>query len=175
MTEIRSLKQLDAVLLQLLADCMNEVVVKAEKRLKEHVDTDVYAAGTAKGRTHYYDGSAEPTGEFKESITHSNTEISGDEVTAKVFHDKNKMRYDADTFLHGSSYFTPNDVREILPYLIDQGKTGPMFGPKWQDLTRPYMTNTREELNEGLLKQWMIEALSKRGIKVAGKWSIGAY
>jgi hypothetical protein len=71
-----------------------------------------------------------------------------------------------DHYLHGSYHYTPNDVREMLPYLIDQGKTGGLFGPKWENLTRPYMTNTRDELRAGLLKKWMIEALKKRGIKI---------
>jgi len=166
MTQINSFKQLEQVLLQKIADALNEVAQKAEKLLKEHVETDVYDVGTGIGREHYYDSSKKPTGQLRDSVVHSNPEVKGGEITAKVYHDKDLMEFEPDTYLHGSHYFSPEDVREMLPYFIDSGSTGSIFGPKWKGLMRPYFSNTKKEIEEGLLTKWWVEALNKRGIQV---------
>jgi hypothetical protein len=146
---------------------MNEVAQKANELLKEHVETDVYDVGTALGRNYYHDGKNKPTGQLRDSITNTNAKITGNAVEAEIYHDSSKMDYNADSYLHGSRYWTPNDVRDILPYLIDQGKTGGMFGSAWENLKRPYLTNTKKELSDGLLDKWMQEALKKRGINIS--------
>jgi len=167
---VKSFSQLETVLLQIICDCINEVAEKANKLLREHVDTDVYGAVT---RTYYYDGSASPTGQLRESITTKKAIIKGNQVEAEIYHDSDKMEYDPDTYLHGSRYYSPNDVRDMLPYFIDQGKTGSLFGPAWEAIKRPYITNTKTELSDGLLDRWMIEALKKRGIKTSVKVELG--
>ncbi len=173
MAKVNNFSQLESVLLQILTDCMNEVADRAIVKLREHIEIDVYKKGSDMGRNYYYDEKCEPTYDLHDSVVRNEAEVKGKEITSRVYHDKDKMGIDPDTFLHGSNYFSPNDVREMLPYIIDQGKSGSFFGDKWKNLTRPYMTNTRKELDEGLLVQWMTEALNKRGIKV-GRVNIGA-
>lgn len=166
MAKIDRLSQIDTVVMRIIADCMNEVAERAVKLLQKHVVKDVYTVGDRKDRAYYYKGDAKPTYQLHDSVVHSKAEIKGLEVESKVFHDKDKMEFDPGTYLHGSNYFSPNDVREMLPYIIDQGKSGGMFGDKWKNLMRPYMSNTRADLDDGLVADWMTEALNKRGIKV---------
>ena len=162
-----SLDQLESYLLKIIADCMNEVGEKVNELLREHVQTDVYDVGTQLGRNDYYDGSSEPTGQLRDSIVNSTPKIKGNEVTTKISHDSQLMEYDAGTFLHGSNYWSPNDVRNMLPYFINEGQTGGLFGAVWENLKRPYMTNTYDELvSQSLVKKWMSEALRHRGFTV---------
>ncbi len=170
---INSYSQLEAHLLKILADCLNEVSKKVEDLLKEHVQEDVYDVGSRipngdkQGRQYYYNGTKKPTGQLKESVTSTEVQIVGNEVTTKIHHDPNAMEYDAPTYLHGSSFYDPGDVREMLPYLINEGKTGDLFGEVWHKLRRPYMTNTYNELiSQDLVRKWMIIALKSRGLNV---------
>ena len=158
---------IEKYLLKVLADCMNEVGGKVDDLLKEHVQKDVYDVGTSLGRDYYHNGSSSPTGQLRDSVTHSKPTTSGNEVSTEVHHDSSQMDYNPDTYLHGSNYWSPNDVRDMLPYLIDSGNTGGLFGSVWEGLRRPYFTNTYNELvSKDLVKKWMMEALKKRGLNV---------
>lgn len=172
MVQINSLNQIESVMLQLIADALNEVAEEAAKLMQDNVEKEVYAVGTQKGREYYYAGSREPTGQLKESIIHTSPVANGNEVTATVEHDKDKMAFHADTFLHGSNYFSPNDVRELLPMFIDQGLTGGIFGPKWENLKRPYFSKTKQELEAGLFEKLMTAALQKRGVSVGVSYTM---
>lgn len=165
--QVSSWGQLENYLLQIIADCMNDVGEKVNKLLKEHVQTDVYDVGTQLNRNYYHDEDVEPTGQLRDSIVNSKPSVDGKKVQTEIYHDSNLMEYDAETYLHGSNYWSPNDVRDMLPYLINEGKTGGLFGSVWEKLKRPYMSNTYDELvSKDLVRKWMIEALKKRGLQV---------
>ena len=167
MPEFSSYSQIEPILLKILMDAISEVGDRANKLLREHVVSDVYNIGDSMGIESY-----KRTGDLESSVTTSNVKVYGNELEVQVFHDPDKMEYDPENFIHGSRYFEPNDVREMLPYLIDQGKTGGMFGNKWKDLMRPYMSNTIAELKDNTLEKWMVEALAKRGVSVSFTMSV---
>lgn len=156
------LSQLNNYLMPILRECLQEVADKVNDRLRYHVDGDVYI-----NRNNYYaNGTGEPTYDLRESITTDEIKQSGNEVFTKVYHDKEKMRLDVDSFIHGSKYWDKTDVRDILPQIINDGLSGDLFGEGWWQEERPYFTNTLKELeSQGLIKKWFREALNKRGIK----------
>jgi hypothetical protein len=158
------LSQLNNYLTKILRDCLQEVADKVNDKLRYHVDEEVYI-----NRNNYYaDGSGEPTYDLRESITTDEIKQSGNELSTKVFHDKDKMRFQPDDFIHGSRYWKDGvtDIREILPKIINDGLSGDLFGSGWWQEERPYFTNTINELqSQGLIKRWFKEALAKRGIK----------
>lgn len=156
--------QLEKYLVKILKECLQEVADKVNYRLRYHVDSDVYIE-----RNNYYaNGTGQPTYELRESITTDKITQSGNELSTKVFHDKEKMSLSPDDFIHGSRYWKDGvtDIREILPKIIDQGLSGGLFGEGFWTEERPYFTNTLKELeSQGLIKKWFKEALNKRGIK----------
>ena len=144
---------------------MNEVGSKVQELMKDHVQSDVYDVGTKLGRKYYHDGKNQPTGQLEASVIHTDPETKGNEVSVSIHNDASLMEFDSMTYLHGSTRWTPNDVREMLPYFINEGVTGSLFGPVWEKLKRPYISNTFDELVEkDLVAKWMKEALKKRGI-----------
>ncbi len=157
-------KALTDYLLKIIKECLKEVADKVNDKLRSHVDSDVYI-----NRNNYYaNGSGQPTYDLRESITTDEISQSGNEVSTKVFHDKNKMAFDPDNFIHGSRYWKSGttDIRDILPKIINDGLSGDLFGNGWWQDERPYFTNTLNELkSQGLIKKWFKEALNKRGIK----------
>jgi len=165
MATFKNLKGLESYLLTVLSECMNEVGEKVETLMKQHVDIDVYKKGEDLGRNYYYNHSKPPTptGQLRDSIIHSKAEISGKVVSTEVYNDPELMQNDPSTYLHGSNHWSTSDVRDMLPYLINEGKTGGLFGPVWENLKRPYISNTFEELvDKKLVKQWLKESLEKR-------------
>ena len=142
------------------------VADKANELLRQHVDSDVYQAGN---RTNYYAyGTTQPTFELRDSISNSDVQVSGDSAEIRVYHDKNKMRFEPDDFVHGSNYWRDgvSDVRDILPLIINNGLSGDLFGSGWWQEERPYFSNTIKEIqSQGLIKKWFQEGLAKQGIK----------
>ena len=165
--QITSWSQLEQVLLQAIVDSMNEVAQKVVQLLKDNIDKHVYDVGTAMGREYYHAGSKRPTGQLRDSVVKSEPAIRGSAIESRIYHDTGLMDYEPDTFLHGSNYYSPSDVREFLPLLINEGLTGGLFGDKWAGLKRAYMSITKQELSDGLLDRWMAEALKKRGLSVS--------
>lgn len=161
-------ESLEQHLLKIIADSMNDVAKRVEDLLKQHVQTDVYNVGTSMGRKYYYNDTKQPTGQLKESVISTKPETKKNEVSSKIHHDSDKMEFKPDSYLHGSNFYKPKDVRDWLPYLINEGKTGDLFGSMWANLRRPYITNTYDELvSKDLIRKWMIEALKKRGLKIS--------
>ena len=130
---------------------INELIEKIENVIKEHVNTDVYAVGG--GREYYHDGSAEPTGQLRDSIKVDIVQ-EGMSIYFDVTNDPTIMKSDPDTFLHGSNYYSPSDVSGFLGKLINNGDTGNLFGPKWEGLKRPFLTNADKELKRKIPLWW---------------------
>jgi len=147
-----------------MQQCITELIEKIEDVVKEHVETDVYDVGTSVGRENYYDDSGEPTGQLRDSIK---VEViqEGMDVFFDIKNDPSIMDFDPDTFLHGSDYYSPADVRSFLGNILNDGTSGGLFGGRWQGLKRPYLTNADEELKRKI-PQWWKEALRKRGLDV---------
>lgn len=163
MATFGTLEGLESYLLDVLAECMNEVGRKVANLMKEHVQTDVYDKGTELGRSYYYDGEVQPTEQLMNSVEHSKVEKSGKSVSTTIANNPDFMLNEPNTYLHGSNYWRKKDVREMLPYLINEGKTGGLFGEVWEGLSRPYITNTFNELvDKDLVRTWLKQALEKR-------------
>ena len=167
MPQFRTLQEYNKYLLTKVFPAVLEYVAdKANELLREHVDSDVYQAG---GKTNYYAyGSTQPTFELRDSISNSEVSVNGNSAEIKVFHDKDKMRFDPDNFVHGSNYWKDgvSDIRELLPRIINDGLSGDLFGSGWWQKERPYFTKTIEEIqSKGLMRKWFQEGLAKQGIK----------
>ena len=153
MSNVSSQSQLRAQLGIAMEKSIKQLIDKIENVIKEHVDTDVYAVGSILGRINYYSGTAEPTGLLRDSIK-VNVVQEGLSVYFDVINDPDIMGSDPFTFLHGSDYYSPNDVSSFLGKLINNGDTGGLFGAKWEGLKRPFLTNADEELKRKIPLWW---------------------
>jgi hypothetical protein len=165
MAEITSWNQLENVLMNIVKSSLAEVGEKINDKLRSHVESDVYI----NSNTSYAYGTGQPTYDLRESITTSEVKTTGNTAEVEVFHDKEKMKFDPDNFVHSSRYWKDGttDIREILPIIIDMGLGGSFFGDGWWTDERPYFRNTVKELHQGgLLNKWMKDALRKRGLSV---------
>ncbi len=145
---------------------LGEVALKASEKLIAHLDSEVYI----NRNTSYAYGTGQPTYDLRNSVTASQVEKVGGELQSKVFHDKEKMSFSPDDFVHGSRYWKDGvtDIRELLPKIINDGLSGDLFGQnQWWQEERPYFSNTLKELeSKGLIKKWFKEAMIKRGFNI---------
>lgn len=165
--DFNSLSQLNNYLVnKVFPNVLQYVANKANELWRENTDKYVYEAGN---RTNYYAyGTTQPTFELRESISNSEVTKNGDSAEIRVYHDKDKMRFEPDDFVHGSRYWKDGftDIREILPKIINDGLSGDFFGSGWWQEERPYFSKTIEEIqSKGLIKKWFQEGLAKEGIK----------
>lgn len=163
--QISSFDQLEKILIPIIKECLEEIGNKANEVLREHIDKDVYQAGR---QTNYYAyGTSQPTFTLRDSITTSKVKTNGNLSEISIYHDKNKMDFDPDNFIHGSRYWKDGvtDIRDILPMIINDGLSGNLFGEGWWQNPRPYWSNALIELQQqGKIREWFIQALKKRGI-----------
>lgn len=160
------MNQMQKYILNILKEVVEKVGERVNKLAREHVDNDVYKKGN---QTNYYAyGTMQPTYGLRELLTTDEVKINGNEVSTKIYHDSNKMISDPDNFVHGSNYWHMQDIRDILPEIVEYGLSGDFFGSNqwWQD-PRPYMQNTIKELQQsGKLRQFFVEELRSKGFTV---------
>lgn len=166
MKKAETWSQLNSFLIDAVSEALKEVGDRVNQLLREHVDTDVYKAGS---RTNYYArGTTQPTYGLRDSITTSDVRTGKGSAEVEVFHDSQKMELDSQNFVHGSNYWKGgNDIRDILPLIIDMGLSGDLFGSGWWQDERPYFRNAVKELKDsGMLENWFKQALKRQGIEV---------
>ena len=138
MPDFKSLKDLEKYLEKQINDSLKtDVAEKSKNLMEQHIETDVYSTYSP---THYI-----RTGELLRSV-----------VTNML--DENTL-----TILNIRS-----DGTRYIPYVIEYGK-----GYEWGDGSldarigaRPFISNTRKELESGLAREFMRDALKKRGLDV---------
>lgn len=83
----------------------------------QYVDKYVYNSHGA--NQVYHGGSAKPTGQFREAWEWEDIKkVTNTLVTAMWYNPKN-LSFDSDTFLHGSKYSSPTDVRNTLMDILN--------------------------------------------------------
>jgi hypothetical protein len=133
-----NLSELEEYVKSALIVAMSEVGDKVTEVLKEHVDEDVYMQGA--GANYYARGTMQPTFDLRESVTAGPIKVTSNTVSINVFNESTKMELDIKNFVHGSKYWAkgPDDIRSILPMIIEYGQSGPFFGFNWWMEPRPY-------------------------------------
>jgi hypothetical protein len=145
-----------------LSKVMSDVGKESVKKLRDHVQVDVYNAGS--GRKFYHSRKKEPTGDLKRSVVKSRVKVTKDGASVTISHDPEKLRLDQENNIHGSDYKNDRgepiitDVRESLPHIINDGLSGNRFGNGWWRRKRPYFTNFKVQMNNGEYKRFFLES-----------------
>ena len=87
---------------------------------EEYVQKMVYDSHGS--NTVYYNGNGKPTGEFKDAWLWTDISKSANKLITTFFYNPSLLSHDAPSFLHGSTFGSPQDAREQLPDILN--KTG---------------------------------------------------
>ena len=155
MANIKTWKELERMLTKVVANTMPAVGDKTAELVKDRIDKDVYNAGTPSEyiRTYELRESVEAGG--KVSVSNRSVEIEVGHNPTEIGSYEPNQHYSVVDGSHSA-----DSIAEI----VHDGKSGKIFGNGYWTEKRPYMSNAKEELENGEYKKMMIEELKKRGI-----------
>ncbi len=161
--DIKTYEELNKIILDAMYEVIEYVAKRIHSLLISHIDEDVYI----NQNNYYARGTKMPTYEFRESWDIDEVEKAKDTVQSSIYHNPQKMSFSPEDFVHGSELWHTNDIRELLPLIIEKGLSGNLFGAGWWQEPRPFFANTLEELNnKGLIKKWFKEGMDKYGLSI---------
>lgn len=145
----------------ILVDTVRAVGKKAMNHLKDNIQKYIYDYGDGK-RTTY-----DPTNQFLNTPTHV-VSTNGNTAQVEIYSDTNRMGFDADRYIHGSNNWIVNDIRQWLPEILNENRSGNLFGSNtWFQNREPYFDITVKELiDDGLALKWLKEELKARGLDI---------
>lgn len=155
---------LDYFLYNAAKKVVENVAEKVVQEVKNRIDIDVYSAGNL--RRYYAKGNKKPTYDFRDSWD-KKVEESQMEVSGVVYQEYQLMILDADNFIHGSRHYKKGeDVREFLAKIINEGKSGAIFGYGFWREKRPFWDNAMKILEDGTIDKWIKEEFAKAGFEI---------
>ena len=155
---------LDIFLYSAAKKVVANVADRLVQEVKNRIDIDVYSAGNL--RKYYANGKKQPTYDFRDSWD-SKIEESQKEVSGLVYQEYQLMMLDADNFIHGSRYYKKvQDVREFFAEIINEGKSGSIFGYGFWREKRPFWDNAMKLLKDGTVDRWIREEFVKAGFEI---------
>lgn len=82
----------------------------------------------------YYNGTGKATGEFENSWNWTDIKRVVNSLVTSLFYNPDLLSHDSPTFLHGSKYSSPEDVREnLMDILNKEGRSSSL----WLSVSRP--------------------------------------
>jgi hypothetical protein len=92
--------------------------------------------------------------------------VAGNVIENKIEEDSDLLTHDPGNFIHGSYYyFLGDDIRGALAEIINEGKSGDLFGEGFWRSPRPFFDNFIEKVNNGLVDEKLEKHFRIRGIK----------
>lgn len=156
MATVKTWKELEKALMRARDKALEGTGEKAKELVKDRIDKDVYSAGTP--------SVYERTYELRESVQPSKVKSTGNIAELEIGHD---------TSLIGS--YEPNQHYSVvdgsssvdsIALIVHDGRSGKIFGNGYWTEERPYMSNAKEEMEDGKYREFMKEELKKQGYKV---------
>lgn len=142
-----------------MAKSMNTAGEVGKEAVKTQMDKDVYS---------YKPEEYKRTYELRDSISHD-TQVKNNKVVTKIYHDISKINSYEDGYKHYSAdpSYTPKDVSDWMPYLINKGKSGSYFGEGFWTIPRPYVSNAKEQMKKNKLHINVLKNdLKKKGFNI---------
>lgn len=160
MPDIKSDAQLRLMMGQVSEAVIESVSEIILKKLQDNIWRDTYMSDYYPN-VEYYGGSGKPTGQFVSAFQWSRIFYSIKKLTRELYYDPSDMKYDPDTYLHGSK--VGGDARESLADILNvDGYTSSW---NWKK-RKPYWDNTIRELFEGkIIEKEFQKALKQYGFK----------
>lgn len=145
-----------------------EAIIDITREMKNRIEEKIFEKGigfSSKGEGYY-----NPTGEFQEAwITEIPKRISSDEYQGEMHYEPYMIKtISPENFIHGSNYWSQDDVSDILPNLIFEGKSGDFFGKGFWTEPRDAWSPMISSMDNSFSKL-MRDSFAKQGVKLDTK------
>lgn len=154
-------EQLNNILHDISKKVVQNVSQMIVQEVKRQIDENVYIHG----RNFYARGSKRPTYEFRESWKNE-IEDSGSSITGIISQNYQMMNLDSENFIHGSLFYKDEDIREYLSEIINEGKSGPLFGNGFWRQPRPFWDEAMKIFEDGTIDKWIREEFKNFGFNL---------
>ena len=138
---------------------INDVADEVWMNLNEEIQYDVYDVYTPKS----YDRLGVNGGLLNE-FDKTHPSITGNTITSEIGDNPDRLTLDPDNFIHGSNYWSTEDIRDLLIEIITQGKSGPLFGQGPWRAPRDFWTPFIQKLDNGFVFDLIEKAMTSRGL-----------
>jgi hypothetical protein len=157
MSDFRNLKSLEMYLKKVIVDSMDDVGKSAEYHVRDKIEEEVY-------RNPITPQVYERTRELKNSLVHTHPIVNNNEIITEIKHETDLIgNYEPNQHM---SVVTGEPFIEPLAEIVNYGKAGHIFGTGYWTEPRPYINDSKKDLENGLIKKYFKDALSKKGIKI---------
>ncbi len=155
--EVRSYKDLEKVLQRAAKKALEDSGKEATKLVKDRIDKDVY--GVKATPDDYI-----RTYELRESVEPSKVETKGNISELEVGHNTDKIHPNSPN--QHMSVVDGLSSADYVAKIVHDGESGKIFGEGYWTKPRPYMSNAKDDLENGEYKKMMKNSLEKQGFKV---------
>ena len=111
------------------------------------------------------------TGDFYSAWKADIVSRLGDYFQTTIKFDGDSMSLDPENFVHGSSFYEIDDVRDIMPYIVFGGQSGILFGEGYWRSNRDAWSPTISRLDKSFNK-WIIEGFKTNGFSIKAENTI---
>lgn len=156
--EIRTYQDLEKVLKMAAKEALEDTGEETTKLVKDRIDKDVY--DVEPNPTEYI-----RTYELRESVEPSKIKDNGENLELEVGHNTDLIISNPDLNQHASAIDGKSSVDSIAE-IVNDGKSGLIFGRGYWTKKRSYMDNAQQEMENSKYKEMMKKNLEKQGFKV---------
>lgn len=155
----------DDDLMRILVSDMNSIIdsvsAKLIARLEEYIQSEVYNAYSPK----VYERQG-ANGGLLGNWEQVPNDIRGNVITSIIRENEpTQLALDSDNFIHGSNFWSKDDIRDLLAEIVIMGKSGPLFGDGPWRFPRDFWTPFIKLLDDGTVDTLIETEFKKRGIK----------
>jgi len=158
--KIQNETQLKLIILSQMKSVMDMVVDEILELLKKNIDKKVYNSFSPTTYERLGDN-----GGLRDLWEEERAKIVNGKVIGEVKEKPERLILNEDEFQHGSRFWYQNDIRDMLAYIVIEGKSGDLFGDGEWRKPRDFWHPLIDELDDGKINQIIEKAFRKHKIK----------
>jgi len=158
--KIKNETVLKTIMLNQMKSVMDMVVDEILESLKKNIDKKVYNSFSPTVYERLGDN-----GGLRDLWEEEKAKIKNGKVIGEVKEQPQRLILNEDLFQHGSRFWYQNDIRDMIAYIVIEGKSGDFFGDgKWRK-PRDFWHPLIDKLDSGQINQIIEKAFRKHKIK----------
>jgi hypothetical protein len=160
--KIKNETVLKTIMLNQMKSVMDMVVDEILESLKKNIDKKVYNSFSPSKNGYQRLGD---NGGLRDLWEEEEAKIKNGKVIGEVKEKPERLVLNEDLFQHGSRFWYQNDIRDMIAYIVIEGKSGDLFGEgKWRK-PRDFWHPLIDKLDAGQINQIIEKAFRKHKIK----------
>lgn len=160
--KIKNETQLKAIMLSQMKSVVDMVVDEILESLKKNIDKKVYNSYSPVEGGYQRLGD---NGGLRDLWEEEKSKIKNSKIIGEIKERPERLVLNEDNFQHGSRFWYRNDIRDMLAYIVIEGKSGDLFGEGAWRKPRDFWHPLIDKLDAGQINKMIEKAFRKHKIK----------